>query len=114
MSQPVTALAYGQQIRRVAVAARRRVEAQGDTRRGYAQLAGEIEASPRWPRKLRVAQALAWAPRSHALQRQRLLAHAGCSEHRTLNELTDRQRHALCGVLREPSAWRASTRAKAA
>lgn len=114
MSQPITALAHGQQIRWVAIEARRPVEAQGDTRRGYAQLASEIEADQRWPRKLRVAQALAWAPRSHARQRQRLLAHAGCSKQRTLNELTDRQRTALCSALCEPSAWRASTRARAA
>jgi len=114
MSQPLTALAYAQQIRWVAVEARRRVEAHRNTARGYAQLAGEIETHPRWPRKLRVAAALAWAWRSDAMQRQRLLALAGCSEHKTLNDLTDRQRHALCTALREPAMWRGPNHARAA
>lgn len=46
MSQALTALAHGQQIRWVAVEARRRVAAHRDTRRGYAQLASEIETRP--------------------------------------------------------------------
>lgn len=114
MTQPLNALAHGQQIRWVAIDAKRRVRAHRDTRRGFAQLAGEIAIQPRWPRKLRVAEALTWPWRSDWRQRRRLLACVGCSEQRTLNELTDRQREVLCAALRDPSLWRGDERAAAA
>jgi hypothetical protein len=73
---------------------------------GMAQLAAELEAQPRWPKRLTVAETLRWPHRSMPWHRQALLRHAGLSETRTVASLTAREVGVLCHALRSPATWR--------
>jgi hypothetical protein len=106
LTQPLTALAVGNERRLQCFAARRRVHSAPDTAAGMRALADELEAGRTWPKALLVEEALAWPRSSQPRQRAALLAHAGCTKHATVAKLTIRQRGVLCHALRSPVAWK--------
>lgn len=105
-AQSIAALATGNVVRSDRARARRRVKAHATTTDAMAQLAAELEARPRWPRRLLVDEVLTWPIRSQCWHRARIARHAGTGPSTTVAGLTERQVGVLCHALRSPVVWR--------